>query len=62
MSQQGLFGPVSFASGPVYYVILRANTVAVAFLPALLGLFAWIAWLLARTSVRWEPAHRLPPL
>lgn len=61
-SQQGLFGVWSFPIGPVLYYTNQWNMVAVAFLPVMLGLFALAAWFLARISVRWEPAHRLPPL
>jgi len=53
---------VSFLVGPVLYFTQRTNTTAVAFLPALIGFLGLVVWLVARTSVRWEPAHRLPAI
>ncbi len=61
-TQQTVWGVWTFGIGPVLYFMNRSNAVTVAFLPALVGLFALIAWLVARTAVRWETAHRLPPI
>jgi len=59
ISQHGEF---SFIDGPAFYFTRHENLIAVSFLPAMAGLAALIVWLVARTSVRWEPPHRLPAI
>jgi hypothetical protein len=62
LSQGGLFGLWSFATGPVMYLLTRPAAVAIAFLPATVGLFVLFAWLLARSSVRAPRGSALPPI
>jgi hypothetical protein len=58
-SQQELFSIWTYLIGPVLYGTRHWNVVALAFVPALLGLFMLVAWFLARASIRWE-AERFP--
>ncbi len=60
-SQQHWFD-FSFIVSPVLYFTRRENMVAAAFLPATIGVLVLVVWLVARTSVRWEPSHRLPAI
>lgn len=53
---------LGFMVGQVLYFAGHPNLIAIAFIPALIGLSLLIVWLVARTSVRWEPAHRLPAI
>jgi len=51
---------VSFWAGPSLYFTSHPKLIAMAFLPALIGLGAVAGWLLLRTSVRWESGRELP--
>ncbi|MGC7100313.1 hypothetical protein ACPZ19_37000 [Amycolatopsis lurida] len=52
--QGGLFGEWSFFTGPVMYFTGRKIVTAVAFAPALAGLFVLVSWFMVRFAVRWE--------
>jgi hypothetical protein len=58
--QRGLFGEFGYATGPVLYFQRYGDAITVAFLPAVLGLFALVAWLVVRTAVRWGPGEGPP--
>lgn len=61
-SQVRPFGDWTYLTGPVMYLLRQPTLVALAVVPALMGLFGLVGWLALRTSVRWSGSDRLPRL
>ena len=61
-SQGQAFGGWFYLSGLVMYLQWWDIVVAVAILPALMGLFGLVGWLALRSSVHWSGSDRLPRL
>jgi hypothetical protein len=61
-TQVGVFAPWSYSTGPMMYYLGWPVTVAVSFLPALVGVVALAGWAAARFGVRWPEFPALGPV
>jgi hypothetical protein len=61
-TQDGLFGPWSYFTGPVMYYLGRSIVVLLSFGPAVVGLVAWFTLLAARSAARWRDFPAVGPL